>query len=265
MKTILTLTALALISAVAAPSLSAAPESTPSSKNAPVVQPKYTLAFSEDFSTDPNSNGKWTVFRRQNDFTAEGYWDATAKDWYLTTRKYDLATAAFANFELTATVWKVTFRYKVDNGPGGADGFCFMFYKDKGAYGVPDSGTYMAFQTRNPDNSKNPVPGYGVQFDTFQYGGCDPLFKNYIAIIEDVMCEAQMVYQPLTTIDDNVWHSVEFRYTDGRMACLVDDKLLNGFYFRDPDYTYTGIGFGAGTGSYTSNQIIDDFQIWVGE
>src|SRR5262249_44662734 len=140
MKTILTL--IVLSSTAIAPTLWALPESTPSSKDFIEKQPVYTLVFSEDFSTDPNSNGKWTVFRRQNNINEEGKWDAPTQTWYLTTKFNDLATAAFANYELTATTWKVDFRYKVDNGPGGADGFCFMFYKDKGAYGVPDSGTY---------------------------------------------------------------------------------------------------------------------------
>jgi hypothetical protein len=264
MKGILTLVVLALSFAATAPSLSAAPESTPSSKSMPPkAPPNYTLVFSDDFATDPNNNGKWTVFRRQNNINAEGYWDAPSQTWYLTTKRNDLATAAFANYELTSTVWKATFRYKVDSHPGGADGFCFMFYKDKGAYGVPDSGSYMAFQTRNPDNSKNPVPGYGVEFDTYHGTGCDPLDTDYIGIIEDETCNTQIVYQPLAIIDDNTWHAVEFRFTDGRVACFVDGKLLHGFYFPDPDYTYTGIGFGAGTRSFTSNQIIDDFQIWV--
>lgn len=264
MKTILTLIALCLTSAAVAPALWSA-EPTPSSKDAPPVQRNYTLVFSDDFTTNPNTNGKWTVFRRQNNINAEGYWDPTSLSWYLTTQKNDLATAAFANYELTATIWKVDFKYKVDNARSGADGFVFMFYKDKGAYGVPDSGTYMAFQTRNPDNSDNPVPGYGVQFDTYQYTTCDPLTQNYIAIVEDVICKSQKVYQPLTTIDDNVWHSVEFVFTKGKMECTIDGKILQGFILQQPDYTYTGIGFGAGTGANISNQIIDDFQIWIAE
>src|SRR5438874_12376791 len=103
----------------------------------------YSLVFSDDFSTDPNSNGQWTVFRRQGDVNEEGYWDATQHVWYLTRPKKDLAIAAFANYELTARVWKVDFKYRIDNTGSGADGFVFMFYKDKGAYGTPDSCTYM--------------------------------------------------------------------------------------------------------------------------
>ena len=49
------------------------------------------------------------------------------------------------------------------------------------------------------------------------------------------------------------------------LTCTVDGDLFQGFALEDPYYTYTGIGFGAGTGSWFSNQIIDDFQIWVAQ
>ena len=144
-------------------------EPIPPAAPAPAAAPIYTLAFSDDFSTNPNRNGQWTVFRRQGDPNREGSWDPIEQVWYLTRQHpQDLATAAFANYELTARVWKVNFNYKVDNGPEGGDGFVFMFYKDKSAYGTPDSGSYKAFQTRNPDGSDYPVRGYGLQFDTYQ-------------------------------------------------------------------------------------------------
>jgi hypothetical protein len=231
----------------------------------PVVPPSYQLVFSDDFSTDPNTNGNWTVFRRQGNPNREGYWDPTQQVWYLTTPFFNLATAAFANYELTATSWKVDFKYRVDNGPGGADGFVFMFYKDKSAYETrpPDSGTYMAFQTRNPNGSDNPVPGYGLQFDTYQYRTCDPLLENYVAIIQNVVCNSAQVYRPYAKIDDNIWHSVEFTFTNGHLACTIDGSAVEGATISSPDYSHTGIGFGAGTGSDVSNQIIDDFQIWI--
>jgi hypothetical protein len=240
-------------------SVAFAVEATPAGRA--VVPRSYELVFSDDFSTDPNSNGNWTVFRRQGDLNEEGYWDPTQQVWYLTRQAINLATAAFANYELTATVWKVDFKYRVNNGPKGADGFVFMFYKDKSAYGTPDSGTYMAFQTRNPNGSDNPVPGYGLQFDTYQYSGCDPLLENYVAIVQDVICDSALVYRPFGKIDDNIWHSVEFTFHNGHLACTVDGQTVHGFSLSNPDYSYTG--FGAGTGAKTSDQIIDDFQIWI--
>ncbi len=207
--------------------------SSPSNLHRPGRCPPWGLTtrwfFTDDFSTDPNSNGKWTIFRRQGDLNQEGYWDASKQTWYLTRPKPNLAIAAFANYELTAKIWKVDFKYRVDNGPMGADGFIFMFYKDKSAYGTPDSGTYMGFQTRNPDGTDNRVPGYGLQFDTYQYGGCDPVQENYVAIVQDVICNSAQIYQPFTKIDDNTWHSVEFTFTDGRLACTIDGKTCTAY------------------------------------
>jgi hypothetical protein len=265
MKNELTLMKLSglLAACCAIASVAFAVDSTPPPGGGPVVLPSYELVFSDDFSTDPNSNGNWTIFRRQGNLNEEGYWNPTQQVWYLTRPRTNLAIAAFANYELTAKVWKVDFKYRVDNGPRGADGFIFMFYKDKSAYGTPDSGSYMGFQTRNPDGSDNPVPGYGLQFDTFQYSGCDPVQENYVAIVQDVICNSALVYRSFTKIDDNTWHSVEFTFHNGHLACTIDGQTVQGFSLFHPDYTYTGIGFGAGTGSLTSNQIIDDFQIWI--
>jgi hypothetical protein len=241
-------------------------EPTPHSE--PLLAPSYQLVFSDEFSTDPNSNGNWTVFRAQNDPTREGYWDPTQQVWYLTTQSGGLATAAFANYELTATSWKVDFKYLVDHGRrGGGDGFVFMFYKDKSAYEIqhprPAAGQYMAFQTTNPDYSNNPVPGYGLEFDTFYNALCDPLSENYIAIVQDVICESAQVYRPFNKIDDDIWHSVEFTFKNGHLACTIDGSTVLRATISDPDYSHTGIGFGAGTGNAVADQVIDDFEIWI--
>jgi Bacterial lectin len=264
MKTGIVPLCIATIFVSVAPGLFAGDPSPSPAPAGPPLAPHYHLVFSDDFSTDPNTNGNWTIFRRQHDPNNEGYWDPVHHDWYLTRATTNLAIAAFANYELTAQSWKVDFRYRVDNGPMGADGFIFMFYKDKDAYGVPDSGSYMGFQTRNANGSDNPVPGYGVQFDTYQYSGCDPILENYVAIAEDAICNHQ-VYQPCSKIDDNKWHFVEFAYNNAHLSLTIDGRTVSGFTMCKPDYTFTGVGFGGGTGSYVSNQIIDNVQIWVAD
>src|SRR5213083_2427975 len=98
MKTNLKLLYLTLTAIAIAPPLFAV-EPTPSGA-VPPVGPNYTLVFTDDFSTDPNSNGKWTIFRRQGDLNQEGYCDASKQTWYLTRPKLNLAIAAFANYEL---------------------------------------------------------------------------------------------------------------------------------------------------------------------
>ena len=219
------------------------------------MAPSYQLVFSDDFSTDPNSNGNWTVLYDKQSEYARLLGLTTQQVWNLTTHSHSLGTAAFANYDLTATSWKVDFKYLVDNGPRGGDGFVFMFYKDKNAYEShvrPADGQYMAFETINPDFSINPVPGYGLEFDTFHNALCDPLSENYVAIVQDVICESALVYQPFSKIDDNIWHSVEFTFKNGRLACTIDGSTVLRATISDPDYSHTGIGFGAGTGASIS-------------
>ena len=92
------------------------------------------LVFADDFSTDPNTNGLWTIHRKVGDPTSEAAWDPTAQVWHLTRPAGNRAAAVFANYDLTATDWKAQFRYKV---AGDADGSVFMFYKDKDAMECP--------------------------------------------------------------------------------------------------------------------------------
>src|SRR5215813_9256946 len=46
--------------------------------------PALTLVFSDDFSTDPNTNGQWTIHRSFGDPNSEAVWDSTRQAWALT-------------------------------------------------------------------------------------------------------------------------------------------------------------------------------------
>ncbi len=123
-----------------------------------------TLVFSDNFSTDPNTNGLWTINRYAGSPSTEAAWDATRQIWHLTRPFTDRGVAVFANYDLTAAEWKASFRYKVGKlggVNGGGDGFVFMFYKDKSAYGKPEFGMYMGFEVA----PGTPVSGYGLEFD----------------------------------------------------------------------------------------------------
>ena len=43
--------------------------------------PPLTLVFSDDFSTDPNTNGRWTIHRYAGDRSTEAAWDSAARAW----------------------------------------------------------------------------------------------------------------------------------------------------------------------------------------
>ena len=96
-----------------------------------------------------------------------------------------------------------------------------------------NTGTYMGLQIRDPNGGVDkPVPGYGLQFDTYQYFGCDPLEENYVAIIEDVICSSAKVYRPFANVDDNPWHAFEFTNTNRHIECTLDGTIVHGLKTR---------------------------------
>jgi hypothetical protein len=89
MKTGLKLICLTLASITVAHPLCAADLAHPE-RPSPLSQPHYTLVFSDDFSTDPNRNGQWTVFRRQGDLNHEGRWNSVEE-------QYDIGEACLSD------------------------------------------------------------------------------------------------------------------------------------------------------------------------
>jgi len=220
-----------------------------------------SLVFADDFSTDPNTNGQWTIHRYADDPASEAKWSPSHHSWHLTRPATDRGVAVFANYDLTATVWKAEFRYRVSKlggVNGGGDGFVFMFYKNKNAYGTPAFGTPMGFQLSNG----SAVPGYGLEFDNYFSAGCDPTSNRYIGLVQDDICNS-LIFREDDRTDDDTWHDVEFHFRDGTIRVAIDGEVLFGFRLTNPDYGFSGIGFGAGTGSAVADHEIDNFRLWV--
>ncbi len=221
-----------------------------------------TLVFSDDFSTDPNTNGQWTIHRHAGDPNTEAVWDSFRQVWHLTLDRTDRAVAVFANYDLTAKSWRAEFRYQADNLGGlqqGGDGFVFMFYKNNAAYGTPASGAEKGFEV----GYGTPVAGYGLQFDNY-IQGCDPQTSNYFALIQNDVCTF-LVSRAYDWIGANNWHVVHITFAEGRIKISIDGEITLNTQLRDPDYSFSGIGFGAGTGSAYGDYQIDDFRLWVSE
>jgi hypothetical protein len=223
--------------------------------------PSLLLVFSDDFSTDPNTNGQWTIHRYDNDPRTEAVWDLR-EHWHLTRAAGDKGVAVFANYELTATTWRAKFRYRASQLgglQGGGDGFVFMFYKARHAYGRPGFGAAMGFELSNG----SPVAGYGLKFDNY-IEGCDPAPSDYFALIKDDVCSF-LGGQEDDWVGDNTWHDVEFNFAEGGIRILIDGVATFATHLAEPDYSFSGIGFGAGTGSAVGDYEIDSFRLWVQE
>jgi hypothetical protein len=228
----------------------------------PIYSPiANTYDFSDDFSTDPNNNGKWLIFRRTNDLINEAYWDATNQYMYLTRLSSYEAAAIFANYELAARKWEVKFRYKAGGGSG-ADGFVFTFYKDKALYGLPGAGGSLGFQLSNWEGiPSGDIPGYGIEFDSFpnstMYGIVDPQY-NHIAVIKNNV-STHLFNVSDTRIEDNIWHDVNINFDNGLIIVKIDNFIVIQYEILNPDYSHSGIGFSSAVGYYNNNHIIDDF------
>ena len=223
--------------------------------------PPMTLVFSDDFSTDPNSNGKWSVHRYADDSNGEAVWDTMAKTWHLTRPTVSRAAAVFANYELTATEWKAQFRYRVGKLGGdhnGGDGFVFMFYKDKNAYGQPEAGSSLGFEVY-PDTA---VQGYGVEFDNYYTLFCDPSENRHIALIHDVVCN-ELAFVDDERTGDNRWHTAQVKFISGLISIEIDGATVLWFQLAHPNLTFSGIGFGAATAVAVADHEIDDFRLWM--
>jgi hypothetical protein len=224
--------------------------------------PELTLVFSDDFSTDPNTNGQWTIHRYEGDPKTEAVWDSKRQAWGLTRARNDLGVAVFANYELTATTWIAEFSYRADKLGGlqnGGDGFVFMFYKNKSAYGTPALGAAKGFDLSNG----TVVKGYGLEFDNY-IEGCDPVPTDFFALIQDDVCSF-LGGREFDWIGDGNWHLVSISFTEGAIRLSIDRKTIFDTQLTDPDYSFSGVGFGAGTGSAYGDYKIDDFRLWVAE
>lgn len=214
-----------------------------------------SIVFCDDFSTNPNTNGLWTVIRAQGDGKNEASWDEGIRALFLTRAADGKAAAIFANYELTSKQWNAKFKFKVGGG-NGADGFVFMFYKKKESFTNGNCGS-LCFQT-----SDSSVPGYGVEFDNYYNDHLSDPSANHIAIIEGSV-DNHLIYVDDSRMEDNIWHKAEVSFDNGRVTVFIDGSMVLDYRLENPNYAYTGIGFSAATGEDNNNHIVDDFLLDV--
>jgi len=223
-----------------------------------------TLVFSDDFSTDPNTSGQWTIHRTNGDPNNEAAWDSAKQSWDLTRSATGRGAAVFANYELTATTWRAEFRYRVTGLGGlqnGGDGFVFMFYKNEAAYGIPSPGAAKGFEVNYLG-----VKGYGLQFDNYiqEFDPCDPPRTDYYCLIQDDVCTF-LGGRASDWTGQSDWHLVQLAFAEGRVKISIDGVVTFTTQIADPDYSFSGVGFGAGTGDAYGTYEIDNFRLWVAE
>lgn len=209
--------------------------------------------FADDFSTDPNTSGQWSIHRLQETPSSEAAYSTSEQDWYLTTTGGG-AVAAFANAALPTSAWTASFQYKVGGGSG-ADGFVFMFYKDASPFGAPAAGGSVGFTPASGATSR----GFGVEFDTYQ----NPwdASARHVGIVQDDVSLPLLADTPLTATGDNAWHNVEVQFSSGVVTVFVDGARLLSAVLPPGYGDFTSFGFGAATGGANNNHVIDNVQV----
>lgn len=220
--------------------------------------------FADDFSQNPNTSGKWTIYRYEGNQSKECSWNQKKSFVYLTRAAPSKACAMFANkplntiARLPARSWTASFRFKVGGGTTNAgDGFVFLFYKKSDPY-VPGKGGNLGFQT----NLSDPIPGYGIEFDGWENTG-DPS-PHHVALIINRSDSHKCSTDFFT--EDFRWHTAVVKFIKqsttptATIKVSIDGQRVLTCKFR-PNFTYRGFGFSASTEEATNNHIIDSFML----
>ena len=225
--------------------------------------------FFDDFSQDPNTNGKWTVFRYSNDVNNEFNWDGIGSV-YLTRALNWKACMSFMNITLSPVDYVFEFRYKIGGGAGGADGIAFAFDKDIAVYssaGGCYAGGRLGLTTWN-GTVEGLSEGYAVEWDNYFSNPSDPSYEHIGLGNTKTGCvnpELDACYHLQTvnagSINDNTWHEAKVTIQSSG-AVLVDIDGSNMLSAPSGSYSplgYNKHGFGAGTGGLNNNHQLD----WV--
>lgn len=236
------------------------PISIPASSTAINCAP--SVVFCDDFSSDPNINTLWKVFRGTGDARNEASWDEGIRAIFLTRAVSDKRSIIFANYTLTEKQWTARFKYRTGGSTvgSGADGFVFVFYKKTLAFvdgNCPDGGGQLCFETKNGS-----VPGYGVEFDVFKNDVNGDPSGNHIGLIEG-SASNHLIYADDARTNDNQWHNAEIIFDNGKLTVSVDNSLVLNYLINNPNYTYSGIGFSGATGYWNNNHCISSFTLSI--
>jgi hypothetical protein len=225
------------------------------------------IEFEENFLTDPGAVGSnWTVKIKHD--AGVGIWESG--EYTLIDNVGHQGIGMIANFDLnsiTSKKWTAEFDFK---SWGNGDGFVFMFYKDS-SYLLDNttiaSGKGEGFMFGADTGSFTEVPGYGIEFAL--YPPVLPNLQNsgYVGEVNFIKDNSYLPEQGLASsgheprVNENVWHTATVDFDNGYVTVDIDnDEVLN-YTISNMDYTYSGVGFSAGTGVYDGTFKIKDFKL----
>jgi hypothetical protein len=209
-------------------------------------------------------------------------WDSATQTYTMLLETPWCGSVLASNRQLTSKCWEAEFRYRFLDNPTGndpsnthGDGLVFDFYKRMPDFALgPDPGGFIAFTT----GGGTPVPGYGVEIDTWGGNVNDP-GGAHVALIKDstITHLGTSIYQTsgATDFTYNAWHQARIQWVDYGRGVHLDvwidqDSSAFGIPYTPlvdinlppppaTDYYITGYGFSAATGGAMDQVNIDDF------
>lgn len=216
------------------------------------------ILFEDDFSTDPRTNGKWTMAGITG--TAAKY--VPGDHFILASRDGGCAGAyMFADVDVDTRHWAASFRFRVDDPYlGGADGLVFMFYKYTDYQ--PGLGGHLGFEPTGGGYA----PGYGIEFDNFFNPEFLDVYPQHIALIGHNV-RNHITDVPDSRVEDGRWHDVKVIYEHPgppdpelpKVSVYVDGAFVLDWILNDHPDLPGGFGFSSGVCSAKANHRIDDF------
>lgn len=219
-------------------------------------QSEATVVFSDDFSTNPNSNPCWKVFRNLGSAATEAVW-SPAGYLRLTTPNAWSTSVVVPCKDLPSGAWTVTYQYYVDSGDG-ADGIAFMFNKDFSYLPATGTGWSMGVSDRSAAPYRM---GYAVVVDNYYDAvSSDPSAPTYIGTVGgDLRAHRSSAY-PFPQAEDGQWHTVVVDHCQAGLVVRVDGTqvLTDSGPFLD---NFLQFGFSASNGIDVHEQRIDNIVV----
>jgi len=216
------------------------------------------VLFADDFSTDPAANPAWHVYR-EHAAPSEASWSATGQYESLTLNQPDLGAVLYSATDLPATAWNASFDFWVDPNPSGADGIGFAFDKDDTYAAAPGPHGTAAMGLSPEPVTSAPHSGYAVTIDNYQ-NPWDPAGTSLSTVGDDESLSRGHDVSPFPEAEDGDWHHVLVDHCASTLRVFVDGSLR----LTDPGpfaTTFLHWGLGAGTGSQSHEQRIDNVQL----
>ncbi|MDX1611005.1 MAG: DUF2341 domain-containing protein, partial [Candidatus Thermoplasmatota archaeon] len=212
-------------------------------------------SFTDDFSTDPNTNGQWTTVKHSG---SGGEFIYQALEEYVRLTESQGSKGVLGEMSADGYPVEVSFDFRIN---GGADGMAFTWLRDlSGITSVGDGGSFAL-------EASIPRDGMALELDTFDNGAEDPGTPHAAIVRTDsnVAFRPHTASQTTSALNDGSWHTIDLTIQGDQSA--ISSVLLDGSSLSPlADAPVTGssgcdLAFAAATGGVFATHDLDNVDI----